>query len=551
MLMSSEVYNRIESAGIYGIRRVDLRKEFGKDVDSYINELIAQGLVCTDKKNGAITYWSKDSYTRYILEKDPKLRLLQEYISKVAVDELRLDEYIKGILPKMINDMRAEILNDINDDIIIVKESISNINNNILSLKNELENRKSVSRSIDLMKDNINDLNTNMSNINTQLNEKIDALDYKIKSIVDNFNTRINKNEAETENIRREINDVIAYKDRVDSTIMLLEKERSAKDEIVNRLNTVEGSLVDIRVYIEKIEDYASIINDINNNINILREKINDIVKNIDAKISLTKDELNRITAELREEVQLNINHLSSKIDSDSTEIAKIREDSNLFKDRLDSLSANIEEVKSREDINSNRLSMIEHDIQSLMGSINHIKDNLSTRDRSIELLKNETTSLHNVINSSIDAKISEARKELDAKIDALKDYLLTVKNELYARISYNEELAKRLDSLTTSLNTLKTSINGDYSNELTNKITLEQFRIDFDRMLAESSPIGWVELSSIRERMCRKYGISMHDFYTYVAQLLEHFGSRYEFSSGGQEGIVIRGLIHGFVRRI
>jgi len=551
MLMSSEVYNRIESAGVYGIRRVDLRKEFGKDVDSYINELIAQGLVCTDKKNGAITYWSKDSYTRYILEKDPKLRLLQEYISKVAVDELRLEEYIKGILPKMINDMRTKILNDINDDIIIVKESINNINNNILSLKNELENRKSVSRSIDLIKDNINDLNTNMSNINTQLNEKIDALDYNIKSIVDNFNTRINKNEAEIENIRREINDVIAYKDRVDSTTMLLEKERSARDEIVNRLNTLEGSLGDIRVYIEKIEDYASIINDINNNINILREKINEIVENMDAKISLTKDELNRITAELREEVRLNINHLSSKIDSDNTEIAKIREDSNLFKDRLDSLSASIEEVKSREYTNSNRLSSIEHDIQNLMGSINHIKDNLSTRDRSIELLKNETTSLYNVINSSIDAKISEVRKELDAKIDALKDHLLTVKNELYARISYNEELAKRLDSLTTSLNTLKASINGDHSNELINKITLEQFRMDFDRMLAESSPIGWVELSSIRERMCRKYGISMHDFYTYVAQLLEHFGSRYEFSSGGQEGIVIRGLIHGFVRRI
>ncbi len=551
MLMSSEVYNRIESAGIYGIRRVDLRKEFGKDVDNYINELIDQGLVCIDKKNGAITYWSKDSYTRYILEKDPKLRLLQEYISKVAVDELRLNEYIKGILPKMINDMRAEILNDINDDIIIVKESINNINNNILSLKNELENRKSVSRSIDLMKDNMNDLNTNMSNINTQLNEKIAILDYNIKSIVDNFNTRINKNEAEIENIRREINDVIAYKDRIDSTTMLLEKERSARDEIVNRLNTVEGSLGDIRVYIEKIEDHASIINDINNNINILREKINDIVKNIDAKISLTKDELDRITATLREEVRLNINHLSSKIDSDSTEIAKIREDSNLFKDRLDSFSASIEEVKSREDINSNRLSIIEHDIQSLMDNINHIKDNLSTSDRSIELLKNETISLHNVINSSIDAKISEVRKELDAKIDTLKDYLLTVKNELYARISYNEELAKRLDSLTTSLNTLKASINGDHSNELTSKITLEQFRIDFDRMLAESSPIGWVELSSIRERMCRKYGISMHDFYTYVAQLLEHFGSRYEFSSGGQEGIVIRGLIHGFVRRI
>jgi chromosome segregation ATPase len=551
MLMSSEVYNRIESAGVYGIRRVDLRKEFGKDVDSYINELIAQGLVCTDKKNGAITYWSKDSYTRYILEKDPKLRLLQEYISKVAVDELRLEEYIKGILPKMINDMRTKILNDINDDIIIVKESINNINNNILSLKNELENRKSVSRSIDLIKDNINDLNTNMSNINTQLNEKIAILDYNIKSIVDNFNTRINKNEAEIENIRREINDVIAYKDRVDSTIMLLEKERSAMDEIVNRLNTLEGSLGDIRVYIEKIEDYASIINDINNNINILRENINDIVKNIDAKISLTKDELDRITATLREEVRLNINHLSSKIDSDSTEMAKIREDSNLFKDRLDSLSASIEEVKSREYTNSNRLSSIEHDIQNLMGSINHIKDNLSTRDKSIELLKNETVSLYNVINSSIDAKISEAKEELDTKIDALKDHLLTVKNELYARISYNEELAKRLDSLTTSLNTLKASINGDHSNELINKITLEQFRMDFDRMLAESSPIGWVELSSIRERMCRKYGISMHDFYTYVAQLLEHFGSRYEFSSGGQEGIVIRGLIHGFVRRI
>lgn len=55
-MMTSEVYSRIEAAGIYGVRRVELRKEFGEAVDKHVEELISSGLVFSDKKGGAITY---------------------------------------------------------------------------------------------------------------------------------------------------------------------------------------------------------------------------------------------------------------------------------------------------------------------------------------------------------------------------------------------------------------------------------------------------------------------------------------------------------------
>jgi ABC-type transporter Mla subunit MlaD len=186
------------------------------------------------------------------------------------------------------------------------------------------------------------------------------------------------------------------------------------------------------------------------------------------------------------------------------------------------------------------------------MHKVNQHLDNVINNNNE---LREEISSISKSIDSNIDTKVSLAIDKIHTKINNLTEDLANIKQELDTKLIYIDEVVRRVDDILATLNTLKASTNGKngngtYNNE--NVITLEQFRIDFDRMLAESSSsIGWVELASIRERMCRRYNISAHEFYTLVSQLIEHFNSRYELSSGGQEGIVIRGLIHGFVRRV
>ncbi|MFQ5920447.1 MAG: hypothetical protein ACE5JV_00325 [Nitrososphaerales archaeon] len=93
---------------------------------------------------------------------------------------------------------------------------------------------------------------------------------------------------------------------------------------------------------------------------------------------------------------------------------------------------------------------------------------------------------------------------------------------------------------------------NGSDNGKNGNHPTLDQFKMEFDRTMAETTTsIGWVELGTIREMVCNKYEISKHDFYTLASQLFDQFNNRYELSTGGSEGVVLRGLLHGFVRRI
>lgn len=77
-------------------------------------------------------------------------------------------------------------------------------------------------------------------------------------------------------------------------------------------------------------------------------------------------------------------------------------------------------------------------------------------------------------------------------------------------------------------------------------------FKIEFDKCLTESSTsIGWASFSQIRKKICESKHISSDHFYTLASELVEKHREHYEISSGGQEGIMLRGLIHGFVRNI
>ena len=77
-------------------------------------------------------------------------------------------------------------------------------------------------------------------------------------------------------------------------------------------------------------------------------------------------------------------------------------------------------------------------------------------------------------------------------------------------------------------------------------------FKIEFDKCLTESpTSIGWMSFSQIRKKICESKHISSNHFYTLASELVEKYRENYEISSVGQEGIITRGLVHGFVRNI
>jgi hypothetical protein len=79
-----------------------------------------------------------------------------------------------------------------------------------------------------------------------------------------------------------------------------------------------------------------------------------------------------------------------------------------------------------------------------------------------------------------------------------------------------------------------------------------DNFEGIFNSSLNQSSTsIGWVPFDKIRERVCENQNLSKEKFYQMATNLIENHQDRYEISSGGQEGIVMRGLVHGYVRNI
>jgi hypothetical protein len=89
-------------------------------------------------------------------------------------------------------------------------------------------------------------------------------------------------------------------------------------------------------------------------------------------------------------------------------------------------------------------------------------------------------------------------------------------------------------------------------TDDIKSDVSLDVFKENFDGVLqAKSSSIGWVELSSIKDEICHMCEISDNEFYSYVSDITELYPDRYELSSGGYEGIILRGIVHGFVRCI
>ena len=125
---------------------------------------------------------------------------------------------------------------------------------------------------------------------------------------------------------------------------------------------------------------------------------------------------------------------------------------------------------------------------------------------------------------------------------------------------SSSRDVSQNLEAMAKNISNLATLIVNKTEYSPTNKTPAEtkrlmpisQFKEKFDAELGNSSSsIGWVELGKIRNELCERYHLSREEFYSLVGTLTSQYQDKYELSTGGGEGVMVRGLLHGFVRCI
>jgi hypothetical protein len=154
---------------------------------------------------------------------------------------------------------------------------------------------------------------------------------------------------------------------------------------------------------------------------------------------------------------------------------------------------------------------------------------------------------LQNLLNTDPRFKITyEAIKSLESTVNVTSDALARNMEILANNIS---NLAKLVVEKSERMSCLPApSTQGAQKSP----VNLDDFRKEFDLAISsQSSSIGWTELSAIRNHTCQTLGISSEQFYQLAKQLVDQHQDRYELSTGGAEGVMVRGLVHGFVRCI
>lgn len=136
--------------------------------------------------------------------------------------------------------------------------------------------------------------------------------------------------------------------------------------------------------------------------------------------------------------------------------------------------------------------------------------------------------------------------------LELLKEVQISFKNLSTSIDRHVEKLEGKMIVLMDSILATTTN-NHTFENSIPNPqkvINLQSFSEDFDLTICKySDSIGWVPLATLRNDLSIKYEISEKEFYDLAEQLVNENRSKYELSTGGNEGIMIRGLVYGYVR--
>jgi hypothetical protein len=147
----------------------------------------------------------------------------------------------------------------------------------------------------------------------------------------------------------------------------------------------------------------------------------------------------------------------------------------------------------------------------------------------------------------SLDELLKEDKIIVDNK--GIAHYVWSKENYL-SHISQNDPKFKILSKIVKNLENSVNQLKNDFAKTPSNSNF--DFQDHFDKTITElSTSLGWVPFSSIRQKICESCDVSTDKFYSLASSLIEANPSQYEISTGGQEGIQMRGMLHGYVRKL
>ncbi len=82
------LYETVKSSGVSGIKKTQLKKEFGKDYESEISKLVGKDKVIVDQKGLAHFVWTREHYLSHLSKNDPKYKII---FNKVKELEKKLE----------------------------------------------------------------------------------------------------------------------------------------------------------------------------------------------------------------------------------------------------------------------------------------------------------------------------------------------------------------------------------------------------------------------------------------------------------------------------
>ena len=81
--MNSQILEKVQASGVCGIKKAELKKLFGSDFESSLNELLKDDKIIVDNKGIAHFVWSKENYVSHISENDPKFKIISKIVKNL------------------------------------------------------------------------------------------------------------------------------------------------------------------------------------------------------------------------------------------------------------------------------------------------------------------------------------------------------------------------------------------------------------------------------------------------------------------------------------
>lgn len=158
-------------------------------------------------------------------------------------------------------------------------------------------------------------------------------------------------------------------------------------------------------------------------------------------------------------------------------------------------------------------------------------------------------TELKKIFGTECDSSLEELAKQEKIIVDnkGIAHYVWSKDNYL-SHLSQNDPKFKILSKLVQNLENTVNQLRSEHTKSPSPTL---DFQTNFDTSLSElSTSLGWVPFSSIRQKLCASLNITSEQFYSLASSLVES-DQKYEVSTGGQEGIQVRGMLHGYVRKL